>query len=292
LSSVNTHDFDSPGGKVSGREGREGRDPELFAGTAGYYATFRPPIPASVVTSVVDGVALDGRGVLLDVGTGTGEVILAFRHAFEEFVGLEPDEAMLSYALARLGEDLPESKLHLVHGAAPELPSQWEPYRAVIFSRSFHWVDVEVTAKRCWDALAFGGACVVMGDGSFWTGDEAWQETVRHVVKRWLGEARRAGASAYSPPARPFEDVLADAGFEDIRQTRIPERRTWTIDSIFGYLYSTSFSARHLYGERIGAFEAELRKELEASNPSGTFTEHAGWGIWTSLKVHPNQKAR
>jgi hypothetical protein len=36
----------------------------------------------------------------------------------------------------------------------------------------------------------------------------------------------------------------------------------WTIDSFLGYLYSTAFCLRELFGDRVEPFEQDLRKEL------------------------------
>jgi hypothetical protein len=54
---------------------------------------------------------------------------------------------------------------------------------------------------------------------------------------------------------------------------------------ILGYLYSTSFSARHLYADRLGQFEATLRAELLGSaGGSDRFVEHATFGVHTGVR--------
>ena len=43
----------------------------------------------------------------------------------------------------------------------------------------------------------------------------------------------------------------------------------WTIDSMIGNLYSTSFCSRRLLGDRVEAFERDLRSAILAVEPSG-----------------------
>jgi hypothetical protein len=47
--------------------------------------------------------------------------------------------------------------------------------------------------------------------------------------------------------------------------------RTW--DDIVAGVFSMSFSAPHLFGERLGAFETDLRALLRKASPSGRFSE-------------------
>lgn len=46
-----------------------------------------------------------------------------------------------------------------------------------------------------------------------------------------------------------------------------------TLDAVVGYLYSTSFAARPLLGERATGFEEDLRAELLRFDPAGTYPE-------------------
>jgi hypothetical protein len=124
----------------------------------------------------------------------------------------------------------------------------------------------------------------LFGDGSFWTGQEDWQALVRDVVQRWLGPHRRAGANRYVAPEEPFEDALRDAGFERVRALSVVDERSWTVETILGYLASTSFASADLFGDNAGRFAEELTEALRAASRDGTFHERATFGIWIGGK--------
>ena len=69
---------------------------------------------------------------------------------------------------------------------------------------------------------------------------------------------------------------------EDLHQTYLKRSRfidltsytesfevTWTIDSMIGNLYSMSFCSRRILGDRVAAFERDLRAAILAVEPSG-----------------------
>ncbi|HEX5448159.1 MAG TPA: hypothetical protein VFW90_03095 [Candidatus Saccharimonadales bacterium] len=51
---------------------------DLFARTAKFYAEFRPRYPQMLFEDIVRQYNLDGRGWLLDLGCGTGELVLPY----------------------------------------------------------------------------------------------------------------------------------------------------------------------------------------------------------------------
>lgn len=66
---------------------------------------------------------------------------------------------------------------------------------------------------------------------------------------------------------------MAESPFHHVEETRVPVRRTWTTESILGYLYSTSFAAPHLFGDRIDEFEHAVKTTLAEFGDKDTFEE-------------------
>ena len=56
----------------------------VFKGTAQYYATYRPAIPAQVISHLGTCFDLDGSGMLLDMGCGTGQSTFALAPLFKK----------------------------------------------------------------------------------------------------------------------------------------------------------------------------------------------------------------
>src|SRR5688572_19332228 len=79
-------------------------DETLFRGSAPYYAQGRLPYAPELVDRLVEVLALDGRGRLLDVGCGPGTLTLPLAACFAEAVGIDPDLEMLAEAGRRQAE--------------------------------------------------------------------------------------------------------------------------------------------------------------------------------------------
>ena len=54
---------------------------------------------------------------------------------------------------------------------------------------------------------------------------------------------------------------------------RVPVHRTWSTESILGYLYSTTFAAPHLFAGRLDEFETMLKAALAEHSTEDVFPE-------------------
>ncbi|QBI56138.1 class I SAM-dependent methyltransferase [Streptomonospora litoralis] len=248
-----------------------------FTGTATYYRRYRPGIPDDV-TSVLDHAAptrSKGRRRLLDVGTGTGLVAEALLDRFDDIIGVDSDADMLAAAESALRPKLPEhSRLSLVQSTAEDFtpPTGWQA-ELVTICRAFHWLDQGTVLSLLDEQVAPDGVVAIFSDSSFWTASSPWKEAVRDVVKSCLGEERRAGAGTFQHHNRPYSDLLAESPFDAVEEVRVPVECTWTAESILGYLYSTSFAAPHLFGDRVKEFEAAVKHRLAEFSGDDTFPE-------------------
>ncbi|MFD0059629.1 methyltransferase domain-containing protein [Streptomyces sp. NPDC056690] len=249
----------------------------LFTGTATYYRQFRPGIPADVA-EVLDRAApaRPGRGRrLLDVGTGTGLVAEALLGRFDDIIAIDNDADMLAAAESALRPKLPgASRLSLVESTAEDFipPSDWQA-ELVTVCRAFHWLDQATVLNLLDRQVAPDGVVAIFGDNSFWAAGSDWKEAVRDVVKSFLGEERRAGAGTFQHHNRPYSEIMEESPFNQVEEVRVPVERTWNADSILGYLYSTSFAAPHLFGDRLKEFEAAVKGRLADFSDDDTFLE-------------------
>ena len=238
-------------------------NPDAFRGAAYYYSRFRPSIPVEVVDYVRDRFKLDGTSVLLDMGCGTGISTFAFAPCFARAVAFDTNDEMLAQARARQPESL---RIEWQSRSDRDVTPSEGPYRLATACRSFNWMDQYPLLAKLHHILEPGGGVALIGDGSFWTGDDPWEATVRDVIQRFLGQTRRAGKKTYAAPTEPYTAMLEKSGYLDVEYKDVQVERAWNVDGIIGYLYSTSFSARDLYGDCLGQFEETLRGELLKHN--------------------------
>jgi trans-aconitate methyltransferase len=249
----------------------------LFTGTADFYRQYRPGIPQEVA-AVLDKAApaaLNGPRRLLDVGTGTGLVAEALLDRFDDIIAVDNDAAMLATAEAALRPKLPaESRLELVQSTAEDFvpPAGWQA-ELVTICRAFHWLDQAAVLELLDRQVNADGMVAIFGDNSFWVAGSPWKEAVRDVIKSFLGEERRAGSGTFQHHNRPYSEIMEESPFNEVTEISVPVHRVWDAQSILGYLYSTSFAAPQLFGDRLEEFEAAVIERLADFSPDDTFPE-------------------
>lgn len=258
----------------------------LFAAAAAPYARYRPGVPDAAVRLLADILRGQSVPVLLDLGTGTGQVPLALRAAVPDLAHIEAvdvSQQMLDQARVALAPALDRCTLTLVRCAAdayrPLTPLSGEEAQApdlVTCCRSYHWMDGPAVLKMADRVAAPDATVAIMGDGSLWTHDAEWTRALRGLIQRYLGSERRAGSrGSYSEPRRSYEEDLAASAWSDVTEHRVPVVRTWRPETVLGYLRGTSFAGAELFGQRHAAFEDEARTLLHTHATDGSLVENA-----------------
>jgi SAM-dependent methyltransferase len=111
----------------------------LFAGTAAYYARYRPGYPPELLERLAEAAGLDGTGRLLDLGCGPGPLAVPLAPRFEEVVAVDVEPEMLA--------QLPPG-IRTVLGRAEDGDESWGAFRLVTIGRAFHWMDGPVVMER------------------------------------------------------------------------------------------------------------------------------------------------
>lgn len=98
------------------------------------------------------------------------------------------------------------------------------------------------------------------------------------MVEHYLGSTRRAGQGTRPERAHRFEDVLVRTRFGAPQSVFVPGIPDLLRDSesvLSGYL-SLSWSAPHLFGERLEDFTRDVRSLLAKRSPEGVFWDWPG----------------
>jgi SAM-dependent methyltransferase len=260
-------------------------DPTIYAGAAAHYRQGRPPYSPQLEAVLAEELGLDGTGRLLDGGCGPGVLTVRLAHLFEEAVGLDPDAAMLAEG-RRFARERGAGNIRWVQARAEELPAAAPgPYRLVTFGQSFHWTDEAGVAEIVYDMVQPGGALalVVHTVAGRPVPPSPGPPPIPHadieaLVEKYLGPARRAGQGLAPARAHRFEDVLVRTRFGAPRSVFAPgvPDLLRDSDSVLAGCFSMSFSAPHLFGDRVEEFAAEVRELLAARSPEGVFWDWPG----------------
>ncbi|MRN52589.1 class I SAM-dependent methyltransferase [Paenibacillus monticola] len=257
---------------------------ELFKGTASYYSRYRPLYPSSLVRYLVDQFALDGAGRMLDLGCGSGQFALRFTDWFQQIMGLDTESEMLDEA-KRLATEFRVDNIQWLNGKAEDITAEFGEFRLVTIAKAFHWMDRDRVLDLLYNNVASNGGIAIIDNSHKKEEPQSWQQKVNEVVRRWLGEERIAGNSTFTPPGENYEDILSRSPFKRVESHSLPSyTHIWTIDSIIGNLYSTSFASRRLLGNNVDLFENDMRQTLDDFSTTGLFQEELSVDIILAYK--------
>jgi len=265
-------------------------DPSLYRGSAEYYAIGRAAYPGEIAEVLRAELDLDGSGRLLDVGCGPGSLTLLLAPLFAEAIGVDPDADMLAVA-GRLAAERQVPNVGWRRLRGEELPADLPRIRVATFAQSFHWMDRPRVARAVRGMLDDGGALVHVSATTHRGVDTDLElphpqppyPEIATLVQRYLGTRPRAGQGVRTSGPTGGEDAIyRAAGFTGGRQVEVPGRLVdRTTDQIAASTYSLSSSAPHLFGDRLDAFDADLRRLLAAASPSGRYSEQLD-----SIRLH------
>jgi ubiquinone/menaquinone biosynthesis C-methylase UbiE len=260
-------------------------DPTIYLGSADHYRYGRPAYSPELEAFLTQQAGLDGNGRLLDAGCGPGVLTVRLAHLFTQAIGLDPDPSMLAEG-CRAAEERTVVNIQWVQGLAEDLPAAAPgPYRLVTFGQSFHWTDERRVAETVYDMLEPGGALALIAHtvtGRPRPPDPGVppipHDEIKALVQKYLGSTRRAGQGTAPERTQRFEDVLARTRFGVPQQFFIPGLPDLLRDSesvLSGY-FSFSYSAPHLFGDRLDRFAGEVRALLADRSAEGIFWDWPG----------------
>ena len=262
---------------------------DLFKGTAPFYARYRYQYSSEFFRQLAQRLQLNGQGRLLDLGCGTGQLIIPLAAYFEEAVGLDPEPEMLEQA-AIVANEAGVKNVRWVEGGSADLPGlegELGMFTVVAMGNSFHWMNQTATLAQLDRMVVPGGRLAITGTSSggvIMAATEGWAYEVQRIVRKTLGETRRAGSSTYQGPAETFEKALALSPFSRVEVFEMEDIRYLNTEEIIGLLYSTSYSSKAVLGEKQAGFEREVRETLLALNPADKFRENISIGTYLAAR--------
>ena len=239
---------------------------DLFRGTAAAYERYRLPYPAAMTADLARSAQVSGRGRLLDLACGTGQLAFALRQWFTEVwaVDQEPDMVEVVRAKAATAE---APDFRAVVSSAETLDAPSEHFELAVVGNAFHRLDRDLAAARIFSWLQPGGHLALCWSSQPWTGKQGWQQALAAALDRWkaaLGAGHRIPAGWEEARAhRPDSEVLSDAGFELAGHHEFAVEYRWTLPELAGLVRSTSFLPAVVLGDQAAAFDADLAASLD-----------------------------
>lgn len=264
---------------------------DLYQGAARDYDRFRTPYPRSLIDDLVERTRPTGPtsntgpasndGKVLDLACGTGQLTFALHDRFAEVWAVDQEPGMVE-VVAQKAAAAGIGNVRTTASAAQDLPVAMAKaelagadldgsFDLVAIGNAFHRMPRTAVATLILRWLRPGGYLALVWGGSPWLGEAPWQREIEAVMNRWMAEVgeRIPGEWAQEREARPDSVVLAEAGFEVLGRREFTAVREWTAEELAGFMFSTSVLSRAALGGRAAEFEADVRRELLAIEPSG-----------------------
>ncbi|MGH3160165.1 MAG: class I SAM-dependent methyltransferase [Streptosporangiaceae bacterium] len=246
---------------------------DLYQGAGQDYDRFRLPYPQDLIDDLAERAGTGGT--LLDLACGTGQICFALRDRFAQVWAVDQEPDMIEVvrqkaAAAGVGN------VRAVVSGAQELELPGGSVDLVAIGSAFHRLPRDTVAGLVYRWLRPGRYLALLwGDGPY-TGEAPWQRAAREVMRRWrsrVGDDRVPAGYDQDRAERPDLSVLREAGFGPAGRFEFAAGRDWSAGEVAGYVFATSVLTRAVLGERAGDFEAELREEMTAAEPSGRFRQ-------------------
>lgn len=250
-----------------------------FIGTARDYALYRIPYPESLLNELRTHTKLTGLGKLLDLGCGPGRLTLPLSGYFAQSIAVDVEPEMVAFGEKQaIAKGIKNIQWIVDSSETIELPAQ--DFELITIGEAFHRMNRPLVAKKSFGWLKRGGWIAVLWQDHLWHSSKLWARTVVDIINRFTGRKLSTRQEELAARCRdPFENYLISNSFDSIEQKLFEINFEWSMESLIGFLRSTSFASHATLAENFENFEVELRRELPICNPSGVYDEIITFGF-------------
>jgi SAM-dependent methyltransferase len=259
---------------------------DLYRGTAAYYDRYRRPYPEALLEDLCRRLAVSGTGRLLDLACGTGQIAIPLAGRFAAVWAVDQERESVAYG-QRKADAAGMANITWVAGAAQTVDLEGG-FELIAVGNAFHRLDRLAVAARMFSWLRPGGGVALLWGGIPNRGEQPWQRALSVLFEEWiarLGVAERVPAGWEQAMDRhPHEQVLTEAGLDYAGRFEFVVEQAWTLESLAGFAYSTSFINPQALGAQKDRFERDLAERLGPLQPDGVFHEQASFAYQLARK--------
>ncbi len=260
---------------------------DIYAGTANYYDVFRPPYPPGLLNDLRARVPLRPAARVLDLACGTGQVAFAIADYVSEVCALDQEPEFVAFGEEK-SRRLGVTNIGWIAATAEDAPLDGA-FDLVAIGNAFHRFDRNAVASRLVDHLNPGGCVALLWSESPWRGDRPWQKALDETLTRW----QEASDALERVPASweqailddPHKQVLLRAGLQYDGKFEFSVAQNWSVESLIGFVYSSSFLNPAVLGENMSAFEEDLRAQLLACDAEGVHVQKMSFAYELARRV-------
>lgn len=238
-----------------------------------------------LIRYLVERFSLNGEQQVMDLGCRPGQLTIRLADWCNKIIGVDPENEMIEEA-KRLHRELRIGDIHWFKGDLEQYRSQHhEKFELVTIAKAFHWMDRHKVLEELYEMIHVGGGIAIIDNFEPDKKQAEWQKRMNEVIEKWYGNERRAGNTTFTHPILSHEDVISNSRFK-LEMYEFPSYEiSWTVESILGNLYSTSFGSKRFLGEHVKGFESELKAALLDFNKNGEFKEKMNLSIKMAIKA-------
>jgi SAM-dependent methyltransferase len=253
------------------REAGEGAGRPFAGDTASFYARYRRAYPPELISRLEE-FSRGGRGRLLDLGCGTGQLLLQLVEFFERAVGMDPEPDMLREA-RRIARERHLANTEWMIGGSSDLrtlESALGRFDLVTIGTAFHFMDAPVVLSEL-RRIAAGGVVAVAYNGSpMWLHPDPWAQGLRSVLESRLGPLSDGDFTTEALQAA--EETMRDLGYTSVERWQRTDVERIDVQFIVGHILSATSTDQIPSADRA-ALAREVRVAITAVEPSGRVVE-------------------
>ncbi len=242
-----------------------------FRFAAPHYLSGRPAYSDSLIARVASLTGLGPRHRLLDLGTGPGQLAVAFAAFAGEVIGIDPEPEMLRMATDHAERQ--QARVTFRAGSSDVLGPEIGPIHVTTIGRAFHWMDRADTLRRLDQITETDGAVVLFGHASPKLQDNEWQIPYDAYLKPYR-DGHEAAVVRQDARTIPHEAILLDSPFSRLEGVSIIERRHTPVEHLVERAFSYGAIWPRLESLGTDQVAAELQAILAAyAKDDGTVAE-------------------